>query len=248
MTDKSELLHLSKSGGSLRTPSRAQSSLIKRGRNKAAKLGMDKGKDGLSRQISSQKAGEGELEDGDLELARGVLYYHGKGVSQDFDRAAMWFRKAADKGIAAAQYYLGLQYYDGLGVRQSYVRAAAWYQMAAKQGYAPAPNNFGLLYELGDGVPRDLSLAAKWFRKAAEQGLASAQAWVGESYYYGLGVSRNYVEAYFWFYLATMDGAQTNLEKYSVGRDAASSKLTQAQRLDVQERARLWTTIHSPQG
>lgn len=248
MADKSELLPVSQSGGSSHTLSRAQSNLITRGRKEAAKLLADKARDGLNRQVSPQKAGEGELEDGDLELARGVLYYHGQGVSQDFERAAMWFRKAADKGIAAAQYYLGLQYYDGLGVTQSYVQAAAWYQMAAKQGYAPAQNNFALLYELGDGVPRDFLLAAKWFRKAAEQRLASAQAWVGESYYYGLGVSRNYVEAYFWFYLATMDGAQTNLEKYTGGRDAASSKLTQAQRLEVQERARLWTAIHSPQG
>ena len=40
----------------------------------------------------------------------GVGYYHGQGVPQDRTQALNWFRKAAERGIADAQYSLGLMY------------------------------------------------------------------------------------------------------------------------------------------
>ncbi len=246
MKDEHELQHIPSPASNISVRGDTSTGLVARGRREAAKLVVESTRTVL-KAAPLQKQGEGEIDEAEIELIRGVLYYHGQGVPQDFEIAAMWFRKAADKGVAAAQYYLGLQYDNGQGVTQSYVQAAVWYQMAAKQGYAQAQNNFGLLYELGDGVPKNFSLATKWFRKAADQGLPSAQAWIGENYYYGRGVSKDYIEAYFWFYLATMDGARDSQEKYSVGRDAAASKLTESQQSDVQERARCWAAIRPTQ-
>jgi TPR repeat protein len=40
----------------------------------------------------------------------------GAGAPQDFAEAATWYRKAADKGHAGAQFYLGLLYASGRGV------------------------------------------------------------------------------------------------------------------------------------
>ena len=45
----------------------------------------------------------------------GLMYYHGKGVSQDYEEAASWVRKAADQGDAAAQNNLGSMYREGKG-------------------------------------------------------------------------------------------------------------------------------------
>lgn len=43
----------------------------------------------------------------------GVKYARGNGVKKDFVEAAKWFRKAAEHGVAFAQFYLGVMYATG---------------------------------------------------------------------------------------------------------------------------------------
>jgi hypothetical protein len=64
----------------------------------------------------------------------GVLYLGGKGVLQDYEKAAMWFRKAAEQNDVLAQFKLGLAYQLGNGVPQDYVLAHKWLNLAAAQG------------------------------------------------------------------------------------------------------------------
>ena len=64
----------------------------------------------------------------------GIMYVHGKGVTQDFAEARKWFQRAADHGEVKAQSNLGALYATGKGVPQSYVEAAKWYGLAAKRG------------------------------------------------------------------------------------------------------------------
>jgi TPR repeat protein len=59
----------------------------------------------------------------------GFMYFEGKGIPQDFDKAAYWFTKAAEQGSWVAQYNLGFLYSKS----QDYVRAYAWYNLAASQ-------------------------------------------------------------------------------------------------------------------
>jgi TPR repeat protein len=66
------------------------------------------------------------------------MYLEGRGEMQSYSEAAKWFRKAADQGIARAQYNLGVTYAYGKGVQQSDSAAAQWFQKAAKQGHAQA--------------------------------------------------------------------------------------------------------------
>jgi len=73
-----------------------------------------------------------------------------------------WYRLAADKGYAGAQYGLGLSYKNGQGVPQSDAEASRWYRLAADQGYALAQANLGLMYAQGQGVPQDLVRAYTW--------------------------------------------------------------------------------------
>ena len=52
----------------------------------------------------------------------------------DFEQAAVWYRKAADRGNALAEDRLGTLYAEGHGVPQDKSQAKQWYQKAADQG------------------------------------------------------------------------------------------------------------------
>ncbi len=82
----------------------------------------------------------------------------------------MWHRKAADRGIALAEYGLGLLYEVGEGVHQDYAEAAKWHREAADQGSSNAQAALGSLYSDGAGVPQDNVQAHMWFNLAAAQG------------------------------------------------------------------------------
>jgi TPR repeat protein len=50
----------------------------------------------------------------------------------------IWYHKAAEPGLAKAQYNLGVMYADGQGVGQDDAEAVMWVRNAAKQGLAEA--------------------------------------------------------------------------------------------------------------
>ncbi len=145
---------------------------------------------------------------GDLE--DGVKFY----ASKDYPSAVTAFRKAAEQGIALAQYNLGIMYDKGLGVKQDYQQAVSWYHKAAEQGVGIAHYNLGVMYDKGLGVKQDYQQAVFWYRKAAEQGIALAQYNLGIMYDNGLGVEQDYQQAVLWYHKAAEQGispAQYNL-------------------------------------
>jgi len=75
----------------------------------------------------------------------GEMYFLGKGVKQDYQEAAKWYRKAAEQGDANAQYNLGLLYENGQGVLKDDIMAYALFNLAAVQGCEEARNNRALL-------------------------------------------------------------------------------------------------------
>jgi TPR repeat protein len=106
----------------------------------------------------------------------GEMYANGTDVNQDYNQAAAWWRKSAERGLPQAQYNLGVLYERGQGVPKSEVEARAWYQKAASQGLAAAEFNMGVYAQQGrGGVARDENAAISWYTKAAEQGNADAQ-------------------------------------------------------------------------
>ena len=65
----------------------------------------------------------------------GVLYYTGRGVTEDYTKAVEWFRKAADIGFDRdAMYTLGYMYANGDGVTQDQNEAIRWMRLAAENG------------------------------------------------------------------------------------------------------------------
>lgn len=66
------------------------------------------------------------------------MYSKGRGVAKDDAEAVKWYRKAAEQGLATAQFNLGLKYERGEGVAKDHGKADKWLHKAADQGYAPA--------------------------------------------------------------------------------------------------------------
>jgi TPR repeat protein len=65
----------------------------------------------------------------------------GRGVPQEYAKAANWYQKAANQGVDTAQANLGFLYLNGLGVRQDYVIAHMWFNLAVAGGLTDATKN-----------------------------------------------------------------------------------------------------------
>ncbi|MCH8325869.1 MAG: sel1 repeat family protein, partial [Bacteroidetes bacterium] len=89
----------------------------------------------------------------------GYLYNNGR----DYQKSFYWFEKAAEQGVAAAQYNLGIIYADGYGVLKDNKEAITWYKKAANQGYAKAQYDLGVLYSKGELVLKDYKEAITWY-------------------------------------------------------------------------------------
>lgn len=96
-----------------------------------------------------------QVEQGSPEAALklGMLTERGRGVPQDYARAAQLYETAAKAGLPQAQTRLGLLYEDGKGVPQSYETAAALLTEAAEQGYPNAGRKLAELYAYSMGDP-----------------------------------------------------------------------------------------------
>jgi TPR repeat protein len=66
------------------------------------------------------------------------MYAAGKGTTQNYNKAFYYYKKAAEQGVASAQYNLGLLYWRGLGTEQNKALALEWFTKSADQGFEPA--------------------------------------------------------------------------------------------------------------
>jgi TPR repeat protein len=103
------------------------------------------------------------------------MYAKGEGVPKDDAEAVKWYRKAAEQGLAEAQYNLGVMYDEGEGVPKDDAEAVKWYRKAAEQGLAEAQYNLGVMYAKGRGVPRNDVAAYAWMNLAAAGGHREAK-------------------------------------------------------------------------
>jgi len=87
-----------------------------------------------------------------------------------------WYRAAAERGDAYAQFALGVIFANGQDVPRNYGTAAEWFRKAAEQGDGDAQFNLGILYADGGGVPRDYVKACKWWLVARADSGASGEA------------------------------------------------------------------------
>ena len=169
------------------------------------------------------------------------MFQTGKGVAQDHAEAVRWYRKAADQGLAEAQFALGFGYANGQGgLAKDDVQAAFWYRKAADQGEAMAQNALCLMYDEGHGVPQNYALATYWYRRSAEQGNPTAQHLLGLMFDKGLGTPTNHVAAHTWLSLAASRTKGTDHEDNVRLRDAVAAKMSFGQLYDAQALAQTW--------
>ncbi len=83
----------------------------------------------------------------------------------------------AERGLSAAQFYLGLMYANGTGVTRDYTEAVKWHRKAAEQGYAKAQYGLGSMYYIGQGVTQNYAEAYFWYSLSAAQGNKGAATW-----------------------------------------------------------------------
>ena len=99
------------------------------------------------------------------------MYYDGKGVVQDRERALDLYHAAAKAGNAAAQYsYAYGQYWT----KGRYQEGLEWIQKSARQNHAPAQYLQYVAYRDGHGVEPSVEKALEWLRAAADQGYTHA--------------------------------------------------------------------------
>lgn len=102
--------------------------------------------------------------------------------SENFEKAAEWYLKAAENGLDAAQWRLGELYARGLGVEQNIDKAIELRSKAAEQGNIMFQFMMGIMYATGgfadystymfpDGyvynieIPQDTEKADEWLRR-----------------------------------------------------------------------------------
>ncbi|MBW2117051.1 MAG: SEL1-like repeat protein, partial [Deltaproteobacteria bacterium] len=124
---------------------------------------------------------------------KGKAYYD----SQNYQEALKCFQKAAEKGYADAQNYVGLMYDEGKGVRRDERESLKWFQKAADQGHAGAQRYIALIKDaqkekrkekieirslFDKGLAyydnKDYQEALKWLQRADEKGHPEAQTYI----------------------------------------------------------------------
>ena len=88
------------------------------------------------------------------------------GQPKDQKQAAYWYRRAAEQGLAEAQYSLGRLYATGKGVPHDEEQATMWVRAAASQGFPAAEARLGARYAGGKGTAQDDRLAYFWLTLA----------------------------------------------------------------------------------
>ena len=132
-------------------------------------------------------------------LALGDMYYSGRGVTKNYQKAFYWFEKSAEQESAGAQHRLGEMYFKGQGVEKNYNKAFHWFKKSAQQGNVSAQNRLGGMYYSGQGVKKSYKKAFHWCEKSAQQGNTDAQLILGMMYANGKGVKRDYQKAIYWY-------------------------------------------------
>jgi len=135
-----------------------------------------------------QRAAEGDAQDL-CKLAD--MFFNGRGMPRDIEKAVELYQQAANKGYARAKCNLGVMYSRGLGVGKDEKHAFKLYEQAAELRDAQAQRNLGMMYEEGRVIPKDVKKAFDLYELAAAQGCPEAQCNLGLMYANGSGVTKD---------------------------------------------------------
>ncbi len=164
-----------------------------------------------------KKAADGGDVNAQMDLS--MMYYYGKGVSQDAKAAIKYYEMAAaqcPKCPAGFEGIFGIHYMRK-GKPDDVKRAITLFEDGAQRGDARCQAAMGYNYEKGLGVKKNLEKAAFWNMKSAAQGFAIGEFNLGVLYEKGWGVPKDIEIAKKWYLKAAAQGdkgAKERLKKF----------------------------------
>ncbi len=92
-------------------------------------------------------------------------------VFHNYKKAASYYEKSAELGLAKAQFYCGYLYLKGRGVARNYARAFELVESGAKQNHPQAQYLLAQMYLSGEGIKKDESKGEEWLNKFKEHNI-----------------------------------------------------------------------------
>jgi len=140
-------------------------------------------------------------------LILAYMYFHGKEVAQNKQKAINWYKQAAQlkpnekhNGFNVMAMYLTAWMYDtGQGVEQDHKQAFEWYKKAADAGYGDAQLRLAEMYQHGLGIEQNNQLAIEWYQTAAEQDYHKALRVLANLYRTGTLLKQDSKLAFEWY-------------------------------------------------
>ena len=117
--------------------------------------------------------------DAEAQLALGLAYKAGDGITQDEALALQWIGRAARQGLPEAESQIAFAFQRGEGVEKSDEQAIEWHKRAANHGVVPSMRALGQYLTRNPIDPRPVA-GVNWLREAAQAGDREAQALLGE--------------------------------------------------------------------
>jgi TPR repeat protein len=96
----------------------------------------------------------------------GFAYQGGLVVERDWEKAELWYRRAADRGSIDASFRLATLLIE----RKQYNQARALLDGLAAKEFAPALYTLGQLYAGGRGIGKNIDLSRELWSRAAQAG------------------------------------------------------------------------------
>lgn len=143
-------------------------------------------------------------------------------VALDPREAVRWYKYAAERNHAEAQYTLAQAYALGRGVKQDKDKALHWLSRAAEQNFEQALLDLAQLYDEGRGVAKDPVKATGLMERAATLGHPDAQYFYAERLVAGIGTLPDQKRAWELFKRAADNGQPAAL--YRMGKVIFTAK------------------------
>lgn len=145
--------------------------------------------------------------------------------SGGFEEAFGYFQKAANAGVADAQYAMSQLYEYGRGVQADSAVARKWLRAAAINGLGAAQVEFGIWLINGKGGPPQLEDGFRFLKRAADRGNPIAINRVAHLYKDGVGTAPDRLQAAKWAVLAKrVENSDPTLDDFFRGLDPQTQK------------------------
>ena len=209
----------------------------------------DRGDFGTAREMFEPLANAGDAK---AQSMMGTIYFLGRGIPPDRDRAKGWYAKAAAQGEPNAQYQMFALSMNPKDVKPGAPMkldpaAVDYLRKAALQDHPGAQMWLSLVLSDGRLYPKDEAESFKWLRKAAEFDNVLAHLRLSKAYAEGAGTQVDNVESYYWLCIAKAraarlqgPGAKMMQGMFNLGQDPLRAKLTAEQIADAERRAAVW--------